>query len=676
VVINEIMYHPPDDREDLQFIEVLNPGAASVDLSGWSFTKGVTFVFPHGTRIPPGESRVICRDIEKLKAHYGPEVQVAGVFAGRLNHTGERLELTDPHGHVVEALGYDDRAPWPLGADGYGASLERICPSAPANDPANWAASELSAPSRPGGTPGRRNSCFSPTPLPLITDVSHSSAEPQRPVTVTARVADPTGVESVTLGWAAWSGEGPRVPAELPMRLKSGDARQGLYVADIPAQPEGRVLRFTVSARTTAGCERRCPAKTEPRPTFSCATFLNTNTARIPFLKVLTVGSAQRQTRSRSLRAVAGAEGTRLSELESPWTSTAVFLPPGQKEVVLFDYVQVRPRKGGLKVHVHSDQTFDGMTGINVLFEDSPRYVLAEPLAYELYRRAGVPAPLTQHVRLWVGSRPAGYHLVVEQPNKAFLRRNHRDAGGNLYKLLWYADGLVGQHEKKTHPHSGHQDLIDFVEGLNRGFPAGQWDFIQQHANVDEFINYYAVNMCIQNWDGFFNNYLAYHDLRPGGKWEIIPWDEDKTWGDYDGAASQYDWYEMPLTFGMNGDKASRRSWFDRGPFGGVSWWRPPGYFSGPLLANPEFRRRFLSRLREICLTIFTPERMGPVINSLRSRLEEEVALRAKLHRQDPADALSQFHEHLESFRNQVANRRKFILSQIPADPGHAEDAK
>src|SRR6476646_7441600 len=69
---------------------------------------------------------------------------------------------------------------------------------------------------------------------------------------------------------------------------------------------------------------------------------------------------------------------------------------------------------------------------------------------------------------------------------------------------------------------------------------------------------YYAVNMCIQNWDGFFNNYYAYHNSGRTGKWEIYPWDEDKTWGDYDGASPTYDWYEMPLTYGMAGDQSPR----------------------------------------------------------------------------------------------------------------------
>jgi hypothetical protein len=121
----------------------------------------------------------------------------------------------------------------------------------------------------------------------------------------------------------------------------------------------------------------------------------------------------------------------------------------------------------------------------------------------------------------------------------------------------------------------------------------------------------------------------------------------------------------MPLSFGMNGDQPSSGSWLGRGPFGGPSWWRPPGHFSGPLLANPEFRSRFLARLREVCETVFTSERMGPAINAIENRLEEEVRVRAELTGRDPASALQDFHNDIRSFRNQLVRRRSFILQQL-----------
>jgi hypothetical protein len=124
----------------------------------------------------------------------------------------------------------------------------------------------------------------------------------------------------------------------------------------------------------------------------------------------------------------------------------------------------------------------------------------------------------------------------------------------------------------------------------------------------------------------------------------------------------------MPLSYGMSGSR-SARSWLGGGPFGGTAWWRPPGYFSGPLLANAEFRKRFLIRLREVCETIFTPEKMGPAVNALAARLENEVRIRAELTGQDTATALQELQNDIRSFHYQIVNRRKFILRELGVGP-------
>ena len=235
--------------------------------------------------------------------------------------------------------------------------------------------------------------------------------------------------------------------------------------------------------------------------------------------------------------------------------SAFIYAPADGKDIRIFDHVRIEQRKGGFKIRFHKNQTLRGMTTINVIFEYMPRFVLAEPLAYELYRMAGVPAELTEHIRLWIDDRLDGYHLAIEQPNRAFLRRNKRNDTGSLYKLLWYEEGVVRKHEKKTNPFTGHDDIISLIDGLNETSGKKQWEYIKKHFNVEEFINYFAVNMCISNWDGFFNNYFTYHDINGTGKWEIYPWDEDKTWGFYDGASPPYAFYDMPITFGMNGDQ-------------------------------------------------------------------------------------------------------------------------
>lgn len=659
VVINEVMYHPPDDRDDLQFIELHNPDATAVALKDWSFTKGVQFTFPAVT-LPPGGYAVICRDAAAFGRHY-PGVPVASAFTGRLKHGGERLELSDAAGRVVDTVKFSDRAPWPHGPDGYGASLERMTATAPGDDPFSWAGSELPAQKVAGGTPGKLNSAHAKNLPPAIGAVEFSPPQPGQPVTVAAQVTDTDGVKTVELRYRALEMNAGIPEQTVAMRRVSGDEKSGRYEGVIPAQPANRLLRFRVQAADVTGAERFLPAPQEPRPTFSAYLLVNTNDAAIPQAHLLSLGGRERPGSSRQM-------GRFASQTEpARGVSAFIYLPTNGGPVQTFDHIRLTPRNGGIKVRLHKDAPLGELTTLNLLYEGKPRWLLSEPLGYEVFRRLGVPAPLTDHVRVWSDGRPLGHHLLVEQPNSSFLRRNGRDDEGNAYKLLWYGQGLVGQHEKKNNPEAGHGDLLKMVDALNRTRGNAQWELIQRHFNVDGMIGYFAASMCILNWDGFFNNYYAYRAPGTDGKWEMFPWDLDKTWGDFDGASPEYDWHTMPLTYGMNGDRDQGGGLFRprTSPWGSTSWWRPGGYFSGPLLANPQFRERFLKRLREVCETEFTEAKLLPVINDLERRLAPEVRFRAQVSGQDETQELARFERHIESFRRQVKLRREFLLGEL-----------
>jgi hypothetical protein len=61
-LINEIMYRPGTgypENTALEFIEIHNPDAATVDLSGWAITKGVDYTFPAGTTLAAGGYLVV-----------------------------------------------------------------------------------------------------------------------------------------------------------------------------------------------------------------------------------------------------------------------------------------------------------------------------------------------------------------------------------------------------------------------------------------------------------------------------------------------------------------------------------------------------------------------------------------------------------------------------------------
>jgi hypothetical protein len=170
VVINEIMYRPPDlvdgtDNSGDEFIELLNITGAAVPLFDplnpthpWKLAGGAGYTFPTNVSLNAGEFLLLVNFdpvsdanlLAAFRARYGvaPAVLCFGPYAGKLDNAGEQIEVLKPStpqpGTVpyvlVDAVDYRDRSPWPAGADGFGLSLQRRDAAQYGNDPANWIA--------------------------------------------------------------------------------------------------------------------------------------------------------------------------------------------------------------------------------------------------------------------------------------------------------------------------------------------------------------------------------------------------------------------------------------------------------------------------------------------------------------------------------------------------------
>jgi hypothetical protein len=293
IVINEIMYHPPLQLDELQYVELFNRGDRTVNLSGWSFKKGISFEFPPRTELPGGGYLVICRNIQTFASNYGAAIPVVGDFSGRLSHRGEKLELCNAAGTVIDVVSYSDHSPWPTAPDGHSTSLERICPFGSGNDPGNWAGSVLPVFEKPAGSPGRRNDNFSSKPVPFIENVTFKHPAPQSSATVTAEVRASSQIKSVILLYRMAVSGGQMPETAVPMERISGDASHGIYQASIAGLPDGKLIRWRVKAEDQAGLERFNPLPTETQPTYSYSTIANNNTARVAFAYVINVGRPQ-----------------------------------------------------------------------------------------------------------------------------------------------------------------------------------------------------------------------------------------------------------------------------------------------------------------------------------------------------------------------------------------------
>ena len=166
LVISEIHYHPANDDDALEFLELMNVGPATIDLRGVEFIRGITFDFDQNDLRPlstldPGERIVLVGGADDFAAAH-PGVAIAGEFIGDLSNRGENLTLLAADGSTITDFRYSDNLPWPGAPDGQGFSLVLISPEnlPEPGVPTSWRPSVNS-----GGNPNTSDSlAFSATP--------------------------------------------------------------------------------------------------------------------------------------------------------------------------------------------------------------------------------------------------------------------------------------------------------------------------------------------------------------------------------------------------------------------------------------------------------------------------------------------------------------------------------
>ena len=149
--------YPSLTDNDLEFIEIANPTASTIDLTDWRIRGEADYDFTVGTSLAAGAAIVIvsfdptdplnANKLAAFEAHYGlgSGTNIVGDLSASLSNSTGRISLQQPDAlgdipHVVvDEVVYDDVAPWP-DADGSGQSLQRDDFAASGSLVASWIA--------------------------------------------------------------------------------------------------------------------------------------------------------------------------------------------------------------------------------------------------------------------------------------------------------------------------------------------------------------------------------------------------------------------------------------------------------------------------------------------------------------------------------------------------------
>ena len=584
--------HLDGDGHASDWIEIHNPGSATVNLTGWHLTDRADapakWRFPE-VSLPAGSHLVVYASNQERDDYVDAGGRLHTNFS--LAASGEYLALIKPDG-VTVAHAFAPAFPPQVRGISYGVAANLVT------------VGFFNTPS-----PGKPNPVSPSAAGPLISGVTDS---PQplpangEDIVIRAQVDALTApVASVTLGYRVMFGPEQTVPMI--------DLGGGQFTATIPhaASAPGEMVRWQVTAVDSLGQSRREPPYLAPTnsPQYFGTVIDNPATASpLPALHWFVASPA-----------AAGTTGG---------TRCAVHFN-GR----FYDNVLVRLRgassinwaKKAFKLEFNTGHHFHYADGsprveeINLNTTQQDKSYVRESLTYETYRAVGVPASDAFPVHVEQNGRFFSVATMVQQVDEDFLAARGLDPEGALYKMYNGITSTSGA-EKKTRLHEGTADLQALVAGLATSNPKRR-AFLLDHVDLPSAINYFTAAIVTQDFDRFTKNYYIYRDTNGSGEWTQLPWDKDLTFG------------ERFVSDDISGD-----GFLDEAPDDPAStahpFWCATGHarhgvnmMVDAVIAHPAAREMYLRRLRTLMDELLQPPGTPTAQLKFEARLDQLLPL-------------------------------------------------
>lgn len=192
------------------------------------------------------------------------------------------------------------------------------------------------------------------------------------------------------------------------------------------------------------------------------------------------------------------------------------------------------PAKAGFRIKIDKyvdDQRLVGLKDLtlNNMIQDNS--LMAERLAYTVFRELGVAAPRANHARVYVNGEYYGVYANIETPNEDFLARWFEDPSRNLYEQNgrdFDHREAVASFELETNKKS-HDDR-ESLRALHEACKASDLARAQELVDWPKFLLFSALEASLNQVDGYSyaqtvpNNYRIY-DSQSGVV--FIPWGLD-----------------------------------------------------------------------------------------------------------------------------------------------------
>lgn len=258
--------------------------------------------------------------------------------------------------------------------------------------------------------------------------------------------------------------------------------------------------------------------------------------------------------------------------------------------------------KKSLKLKFDGIPFVNGSSTLNFNAEYEDKSYLRSFLSSLVYKMTGQTCFSTEHIRVYLNGDYLGLYLMVENMDGDFLDANNYDPQGALYKAtaegacMSIYDDIANDWEQKTGPENK-EELAHFIDQINQVSIDDYPGFCDINMNYNQVVNLIACNMVLSNTSTYYHNYYMYHDVHGSGRWEMMPWDLDKT-------------------FSIN---AWRNHTYSSPP------WTPDNPFLEKAILHPGMMADINDRANHIFQEIFKADILHPIIDSLLAVIESSV---------------------------------------------------
>jgi hypothetical protein len=269
------------------------------------------------------------------------------------------------------------------------------------------------------------------------------------------------------------------------------------------------------------------------------------------------------------------------------------------------------------------DQTYSGLTKFMLNNSSQDSTYLAELIATQMYRDAGLPAARVTHAFVEVNGRALGLYVLIEAMNKEFLKLYFRNAKGNLYEA--YLQDIDAKLDQDGGADTSQSDLTNLLAVARIQKPIERWNALPQVLNVNGYLSHLALETFTSHTDGYAmnrNNYRLYHDPADGRFHFLV--------------------HGLDWAYANNGVS------IDQSKSGSI--------ITKAVLQTPQGRKLYRERVRQLYTNVFRVDVMTNRVNA--------AVVNLKAGARNPNEA-NEFEKYGAEMRNRIVARAKNIAEQL-----------